>query len=58
MLRAYPDAGDVVDSGIMVKRAIYDSVPASCHKYLMTDLLRDQWGLKASRWAMRGMWST
>ena len=45
MLRAYPDAGDVVDSGIMVKRAIYDSVPAgSCHKYLMTDLLRDQWG--------------
>lgn len=43
MLRAYPDAGDVVDSGIMVKRA-YDSVPASCHKYLITDLLRDQWG--------------
>jgi len=44
MLRAYPDAGNVVDSGIMVKRAIYDSVPASCHKYLITDLLRDQWG--------------
>ena len=28
MLRAYPDAGDVVDSGIMVNRAIYNRVPA------------------------------
>ncbi len=46
ILRPWGDAVRAGAEGIMVERAVYDGIPAPCHKYLMTDLLRDEWGFK------------
>ena len=46
VLRPWRDAVRAGAEGIMVERAIYDSVPAPASKYLMTNLLRNEWGFK------------
>jgi len=46
VLRPWKDAVEAGAEGIMVERAAYDGIPAPCHRYLMTELLRDQWGFK------------
>ena len=46
VFRPWKDAVEAGAEGIMVERATYDSIPAPCNKYLMNDLLRDQWGFK------------